>query len=319
MPVYRRGNTWWIRFQIGGKRYSFAAGAGATAEQAKALEAQARQDFIKGRLGQTVYTLEDAAARWLEGEAKSLQSYDKVINNIRIIRPYIQDTPIYKAPDAAQKIIEAFPNLSPATINRRLAIVRRLCNLAWEWQWVKYPVKISLLEGEKSRHVYLSIPQVIKLAKRARRTKWHVILAAFTGMRESEIFRLTKQDVEDDFLTIRQSKNGKPRVVPLNTPARCAINRLDWTVTYDVLRRDFELARGDADIRFHDLRHTAASFMVKGGASMVAIRDVLGHSNLGVTSRYSHLATSELKKAVDKMTNGTKMVQKPNSRKVKNG
>lgn len=317
MPIYRRGNTWWIRFQIDGKRYSFAAGTSATAEQAKALEAQARQDFIKGRLGQTVYTLEDAAARWLEGEARSLKSFDKVINNIRIIRPYIQDVPIYKAPDAAQKIIEAFSGLTPATINRRLAIVRRLCNLAWEWQWVKYPVKISLLEGEISRHVYLDIPQVIKLAKRARRSKWHVILASFTGLREGEIFRLTEKDITDDFLTVGLSKNGKPRIVPLNAPAKCAIDRLDWAVTYDILRRDFELARGDADIRFHDLRHTAASFMVKGGASMVAIRDVLGHSNLGVTSRYSHLATAELKKAVDKMTNGTKMVQKAKSAKRK--
>lgn len=76
-----------------------------------------------------------------------------------------------------------------------------------------------------------------------------------------------------------------------------------------MLRKRFEEARGDKDIRFHDLRHTAASFMVKGGASLVAVRDILGHSNLGVTSRYSHLALDDLQKAVDKMTNGTKMVQ----------
>ena len=50
-----------------------------------------------------------------------------------------------------------------------------------------------------------------------------------------------------------------------------------------MLRKEFEKARGDADIRLHDLRHTAASFMVKGGASLVAVRDILSHSNLGVT------------------------------------
>ena len=63
-------------------------------------------------------------------------------------------------------------------------------------------------------------------------------------------------------------------------------------------------------MRFHDLRHTAASFMVKGGTSMAAIRDVLGHSNLSVTSRYSHLGLEDMKQAVDKMTNGTKMAQR---------
>jgi len=80
-----------------------------------------------------------------------------------------------------------------------------------------------------------------------------------------------------------------------------------------LLRREFEAAReviGMPEIRFHDLRHTAASFMVKGGASLIAVRDVLGHSNVAVTSRYSHLAIEDMKKAVDKMTNGTKKAQK---------
>lgn len=307
MPVYRRGDTWWVRLQVNGKRHAFSAGAGATYEQAKAIEAKTRQDIIRGKLGQQVYTLEDAAVRWLEGEAKSLKHYKKIIQTIGLIRPYIQDTPIDKSQDAAQRIRVAFSNLSPATVNRRLAIVRRLANLAWKWGWTKNQIKIELLSGEKSRHVYLTIPEVIKLAKKAGRAKWHIIMLAFTGMRESELLKL--ENKYTDFVVINDSKNNKPRVVPLNVPAQKALERLDWSVTYPVLRRCFEKARGDQDIRIHDLRHTAASFMVKGGASLVAVRDVLGHSNLGVTSRYSHLALDDLKKAVNKMTNGTKTVQ----------
>jgi integrase len=305
MPVYKRGNVWWYKFQLKGVTVHESAGKGATYEQAKALEAKARQDIIKGRLGLTVYTLEDAAAQWLEGEATRLKSYQSLINIVRIIRPYIENTPIDKAQEAAQRIIKAFPTLQPETVNRRLAVVRRLCNLAHEWKWIKHPVKISLLSGEKQRHVYLTIPELIQFAKAARRSKWHVILAAFTGMRESEILGMDPKDartfIKSEMIYLTNTKNGKPRLIPLNKPAKCALERLDWGVTYPILRRDIEIARGDRDIRFHDLRHTAASLMVKGNASMVAIRDILGHSNLGVTSRYSHLATAELRKAVDRM------------------
>ncbi|MEI2636893.1 MAG: site-specific integrase [Methylotenera sp.] len=315
MPVYRRGDTWWVRFQNNGKRHSFSAGTGATYEQAKALEAQTRQAIISGKLGQQTYTLEDAAVRWLEGEAKGIKHYKKLLQTIKLIRPHIQDTPIDKAQDAAQRIRKAYRHLNAATVNRRLAIVRRLCNLAWKWGWVQRQIKIELLSGEKTRHVYLSIPQVIKLAKAAPKSKWHIILAAFTGLREGELLSLKQENMVSGLIILNQTKNGKPRVIPLNKPAQCALNRLDWSVTYPMLRKEFEKARVDADIRFHDLRHTAASFMVKGGASLVAVRDILGHSNLGVTGRYSHLAIDDLKIAVDKMMGGTKMVQANKARK----
>lgn len=310
MPIYRRGNTWWVRFQIQGQRHAFSAGEGATFEQAKALEAKIRQDIVRGKLGQQVYTLEDAAVRWLESDAKYLKDYKKLVNNIKIIRPLIENTRITDAQEAAQRIKQEFKSLKPATINRRLAIVRRLCTLAWKWGWVQTQVKIDLLPGEVERQVFLTIPEVIKLAKSAGRSKWHVILAAFTGLRESEILNLNQAHAKDDVIILTNTKNGKPRVVPLNKPAKAALKRLDYSIKYNQLRRDFELARGDADIRFHDLRHTAASFMVRGGASMVAIRDLLGHSSLKVTSRYSHLAIDDLKIAVDKMTSGTKTVHK---------
>lgn len=319
MPVHKRGNNYYIRLQVNGQRY-FETVKGASFEQAKALEAKIRQDIVKERLGQTNYTIEDALARWLEGEARNLKDYSKLIQNISIIRSLINDTPLIKAADAAQRIRETYSHLSPATVNRRLAILRRVVNLAWEWGWIKSPIKIKLQTGEKARHTYLTIPMVIKLAKHARHSKWHVILAAFSGMREGEILSLTPDMIFNGAASLIDTKNGKPRVVPLNSPAQCAADRLDWGITYNVLRRDFEHARqvcGIEDVRFHDLRHTAASFMVKGGASMAAIRDVLGHSNLSVTSRYSHLGLEDMKKAVDKMTNGTKMAQKKKSPKLR--
>ena len=307
---------WWVRVQINGQRYFFSAGKGATREQAKSLEAKARQDIIGGKLGTKSYTLEDALVRWLEGEAKRLKHYKKIIQTVKLILPHLQDTPIEKAQDAARRIIEAYHDLNPATVNRRLAIVRRLCNLAWEWGWVKSQIKIQLLAGEKPRHVYLSIPEVIQLAKRAGRAKWHVIFAAFTGLRESEMLGIDFSNATSKAIVLTDTKSGRPRIVPLNKPAMCAFERMDRDMTYPALRKAFEKARGERDIRIHDLRHTAASLMVKNGASLVAVRDILGHSTLAMTSRYSHLAVEELESAVNVMS-GTKTRQSAKPRKQK--
>jgi site-specific recombinase XerD len=60
-------------------------------------------------------------------------------------------------------------------------------------------------------------------------------------------------------------------------------------------------AVGRPDVRLHDLRHSFASWLVKGGASMPTVRDLLGHSSLAVTSRYAHLSRPDLKRAVRKL------------------
>jgi len=318
MPIYKRGDHYWIRIQLNGKMHRFSC-KGATFQQAKAIEAKTRQDIINETLGATSYTLEDALARWLEGEANGLKAYEKLVGTIKIILPLMVDTPIIKAADAARKIREEYSHLSSATINRRLAILRRLVNLAWEWGWIKYPIKIKMQPGEVSRHYYLTIQQVFRLARYGQKSRWHIMLAAFTGMREGEILKLDDAMDLGNAIALTDTKNGKPRLVPLNKIARTALNNLDRSVTYPVLRRDFERTRklsGLDEIRFHDLRHTAASFMVKGGASLVAIRDVLGHSNLSVTSRYSHLGISDMQSAVEKMTNSTKTAQNLVKRKV---
>lgn len=313
MPIHKRGNVYHVNVQLNGVSFRGSCGKGATLEQAKQYEAQIRRDIINGKLGNVSYTLADAAAKWLEGEAKSLKDYRGLVNNIKIIRKHLKHK-IDQAPLAVQKIVEESQDLTPATINRRIAIIRRLCNLAWKWGWIKYPPKIEMLSGEKSRHVYLTIPEVIKLAKASGPIKWHVILAAFTGMRQGELLSLKPEMVKDGVIYLTETKSGKPRAIPLNRPALCAVERLNWSIPYHTIRWHFERARGARNVRWHDLRHTAASFMVRGGASMTAVRDLLGHSNLGVTSRYSHLAVEGLKSEVDKMLNFTKITR--NKRKA---
>ena len=54
------------------------------------------------------------------------------------------------------------------------------------------------------------------------------------------------------------------------------------------------------DFRFHDLRHTCASYLAQNGASLLEIADVLGHRQISMTARYSHLCVSHKQKLIEK-------------------
>jgi integrase len=123
----------------------------------------------------------------------------------------------------------------------------------------------------------------------------------YTGLRPSEILRLTKDDVQDGCLVIRTSKTGRPRVVPIHPAIKDAVKRLPIGVGYRWIARHFEAARaalGKPDWRIYDLRHTAASWLIQSGADLVTVRDILGHTSLAMTGRYSHLSTEHLRVAV---------------------
>lgn len=183
-----------------------------------------------------------------------------------------------------------------------------MCALAHRWGWAPAGLadKIDLLPENPARHIYLTQSEVRKLvaACQHRTTKDAVLIAAYAGLRISEIIALTRDDVKDGCLYIRTSKSGKPRVVPVHEAIRGPVKRLPLTLGRWAIRDDFDAARArlkKPQWRFHDLRHTNASWLVAAGADLVTVRDLLGHSSLSVTGRYAHLATSHLRAAVNRI------------------
>jgi integrase len=147
-----------------------------------------------------------------------------------------------------------------------------------------------------------------------------VILALSTGARKGELVTLTwpQVDLGRALVTLHETKNGEPRSIPLTGPAVDVIRahakvvrltplvfpRQDGRRPVDIRYAWYQALRqaGIDQFRFHDLRHSAASYLAMNGASLVEIADVLGHKTLAMVQRYAHLSEGHTRGVLDRMT-----------------
>jgi integrase len=134
-----------------------------------------------------------------------------------------------------------------------------------------------------------------------------VLLALATGARYANIRFLRWEEVDFDRWTLRfeTTKSGKPRYVPVVGAAQAALQahfeadptQAGWVFKghrdnspADIVRlwRQVRATAGLGDVRFHDLRHTTASYLTQSGAGLAQVADALGHSTLVMAKRYSH-------------------------------
>jgi integrase len=242
---------------------------------------------------------------WLNGSATSLKDHRALVLRSKHVLKFV-DCDLKDVPMRASQMVEAGlkAGLRPATINRRLAIARRVLNIAFDTGLtdVQYGRRVKMLPEKNTRHTYLTTEEIEALCEAAGNCGDALRFLAYTGLRLGEMFSLQPGDVVDGRVILRpeNTKTSRPRTVPL--PAVVADKATPWLwpgVT--TLRRRFSEARmaiGKPDLHIHDLRHTYASLLCVSGAPMTAVRDLLGHTSIAVTNRYSHLSTGHLEEAV---------------------
>jgi integrase len=217
---------------------------------------------------------------------------------------------------------------SGATANRYLSSLSHVFTIAVrEWHWIEVnPVtKIRKLPESRGRVRFLSDNERRRLldACKAYGEPLYtiVVLALSTGARRGEIMRLRWPDVDlpRGVITLHETKNGERRRLPLQSHAlECVrqiskVHRLDTDLLFPShrdpqrhldIRIPFTtaLAKAEiADFRFHDLRHSAASYLAMNGASLAEIAEVLGHKTLAMVKRYAHLSETHTTKVVAAM------------------
>lgn len=244
---------------------------------------------------------------FLEGLARWIDEYD-VDSQVKAIRPvaaYMGDEVLLgqETVDKARAMARdlRLNGRAQSTVNNHLQVVKRVLNLAYrEWGWLDqaYGDKLQKRSPKNERHVYLNIQEISELLAAIPENKTTekkiIALAALTGLRQGELLALEPSNIQRGRILLRanQTKSGKARSVPVPAYALPWLEDLPFQTTYSRLRVVFENARRDVgrdSLRFHDLRHSYASMLAQAGESMTTVRDLLGHSSLVVTSRYSHI------------------------------
>ena len=184
--------------------------------------------------------------------------------------------------------------------------------------------QVKLLQENNARVRYLTDSEEVRLRHETGETAWAVVaLALNTGLRRGELFALRWDDVDftTNVLTIPRTKAGRTRHVPMNAAVRSILGvqesrgRSPYVLSratgeaplnsQNFVDRAFTPALKRARIdnfRWHDLRHTFASRLIMRGVDLRTVQELLGHADIRMTLRYSHLSPAHLLDAVEKLS-----------------
>jgi len=218
---------------------------------------------------------------------------------------------------------------SAATSNRQLSLASKLFSLAIELEVLKGENPCSRLkkfQESTGKERFLSKEELRSLLGALDEYKGNVAallikFLLFTGLRRGEVLQLTWGDADPDFknvhIRMETAKSKRSRVVALNSLAQSVLKEL-WEIRADGNpfifpgdksgthlvnpNKTFMAAKRKAcltDFRLHDLRHSFASWSLTGGASLVEVQKMLGHSNHKTTQRYAHVSEVAIKNATE--------------------
>lgn len=219
---------------------------------------------------------------------------------------------------------------SVSTANRYCTALGHLLNVAIkEWEWIQYNPfnRIKKFKEPRGRVRFLSElerKRLLEACKESNNPYLYIIvvLALSTGARKMELLTLTWADIDltRQSIILHETKNDERRVLPLKSYALELIKKLSSNSSPDSdyifpakgknqpidIRTAWENAlikAGIKDFRFHDLRHSTASYLAMNGANLAEIAGVLGHKTLQMVKRYSHLSEPHTASVVERMNN----------------
>jgi len=208
---------------------------------------------------------------------------------------------------------------NPKTQNRHLSSINTFYKFAKQYYNVDNVPKGSYAKLQKKLPSYLDsktifnnlelIPRDTVLGKR----DYAIILFLYaTGVRVSELINIKTQDINDNWIKVVYAKGSKQRVIPIASIALKALNEyLDSrnnSSEYLFLNYKggsisrisiFNITQKYFGVSPHIFRHSYATGLILGGADLIVVSELLGHSNLETTQIYTHIEQKHLKDTID--------------------
>ncbi len=313
--IYKRGRLYWIGYKRKGRwiqestnsEYKDVARA-----RLRARELRADQE------DPDPVSLADFAQEYLEHKIRlGYRSVDRDRDSLGHLLPYFRGTSLH---EIRREKIERYidhrlgEGAKPGTVQREITFLKALLNRALRWGRIeKNPAdKLSVKGSNVRRDRILNPEELDRLLEATSPQGMDVIqLALLTGMRKGEIRGLLERDCDflRDELHIRESKTGS-RIIPMHPIVREILWRKmqgieDQPLFSPAFHRAFELAvrrTGLRDLRFHDLRRSAASYLIMSGADPKSVQEILGHKDMRMTMDvYIRVSKAHVKEAIGRL------------------
>ncbi|MFZ6016426.1 MAG: tyrosine-type recombinase/integrase [Nitrospirota bacterium] len=328
MGIYQKGKNWYIDYYFKGRRKRKKVGPSKKlAEQVlKDVQLKIAKGEYLGIYEEKKILFDDFAKEYLE-YARTNKSFSTYHRRDRVSVNHLKETFQGRyLHEITPKMIEEYKTqrlneVTSTTINKEIGCLKHMYTKALEWGYLKRnPTKeVKLLKQPPGRLRYLEREEINNLLDACAPHLRPIIVAGLnTGMRKGEILNLKWSDVDlkNRRITLTNTKNNEIRIIPINdTFYQELINLKDNSQgeyvfcnakkkPFSDIKKAFVSAlkrAGIKDFRFHDLRHTFGSHLVMKGVDLRTVQQLLGHKDIKMTMRYSHLSPGHLQEAVGKL------------------
>lgn len=330
MTLYKRKDSpfYWMRFApIKGELKPFQQSTGtANKRQAQQLhdKRKAERWEVENLDVKPKHTWDEAAQRFLEETThKRTQAWD--VSMLKWFQPYLGGKELKDINKALIDHIRAVraKGVTPGTCNRYMALVRAILRRAcFDWEWVDRVPKVGQLRDKGGRIRSLTHGEFVKLLEQLpEHLRDMAVFSVATGLRQSNVTRLQWKQVSIErahlWISADQHKNGKAHSVPLNQAALQVLEKRKGdhpthVFTYEgnpIVQvntkawRNALVRAGIADFRWHDLRHTFATWHREAGTPTHELQRLGGWKTLEMVERYAHVAPEGLQIAASRLDN----------------
>ena len=345
MSLFKRKDSsfWWVKLRHSGKNIQRSTG---TAEKVKAQEYHDRLKtslWEQERLGvKPRYSWQQAVVRWLQETTHKASRKDD-LDHLRQLDKYLSGLDLVDiSRDKVESIVTARlkDGVSNGRANRMLSVLRTILRkAAFDWEWIDRCPKVKILPEPKRRVRWLTHAEAERLiAELPEHLAAMVRLSLETGLRQANVAGLQWSQVDlvrrCAWIHPDQAKARKAIAVPLSNAAVLVLReRIGKHLTHVFSFRDKPIMHpnngawikalvraGIVDFRWHDLRHTWASWHVQAGTPLHVLQELGGWESAEMVRRYAHLSSEHLAGYVERfsglhLVNGYDLATEPQMHK----